>query len=308
MYRFEVVEKSLRLDALTEALFKLEQFAISQGNTTLARWAETELRGYKKKPEPFPDYRMVVVQLVDKSGKKVLSERLTQKISPYSLTFGVQLLESRVQSGLTITLPNQLRRLAINMGLDTRAHGLSLSAGRVEEVLTAIRYEARRKLREAVPNPSSQRPYQPPNFTSIVADTKLADILKYRWQEANQNYRAKSYLSTVVILGSILEGVLLAKVQQNLRDANTAKSAPKDRSTGQVKHLREWTLETLIAVAHDCGWLGKEVKDFSSALRDYRNLIHPNKQHRDNIPNPDEATCRVSWEVVRAAIEDVAKD
>ena len=37
--------------------------------------------------------------------------------------------------------------------------------------------------------------------------------LRLRWEEANQIFQAGAYLSTIIMLGSLLEGVLLAKVE-----------------------------------------------------------------------------------------------
>jgi hypothetical protein len=41
------------------------------------------------------------------------------------------------------------------------------------------------------------------------------------------------------MIGSILEGVLLAKVEQNLKQANQSSQSPKDKKTGKVPPLRQ---------------------------------------------------------------------
>ena len=139
----------------------------------------------------------------------------------------------------------------------------------------------------------------------MISDADLANILQLRWQEAHVNYRSGAYLSTIIMLGSILEGLLLAKIKKNPRQANTASSSPKD-STGKAKRLGQWSLDELIHVAHECGWLDGDVKDFSGMLRGYRNLVHPNQQLSEGI-YPTESTCRISWEVVNAAIVHVSR-
>jgi hypothetical protein len=104
----------------------------------------------------------------------------------------------------------------------------------------------------------------------------------------------------VILLGSIIEGVLLSKVEMNPAQANKASSCPNDGS-GKPLPFTEWKLQNLIEVAHECGWLKKEYKDFSHVVRDYRNFVHPNKERKEGIVF-DANICRVVWEVVSAAL------
>lgn len=142
------------------------------------------------------------------------------------------------------------------------------------------------------------------DFTSIVSDRELAELLALRWNESYLTYHAGAYLSTLILLGSILEGVLLDKVEQNPSVANQAQSAPSVK--GKVLQFQDWTLENFIAVSHECGWIDRDVRDFSASLRDYRNLVHPSKQRKAGVI-PDSGTCNVAREVVRAALEDLIR-
>jgi len=142
-----------------------------------------------------------------------------------------------------------------------------------------------------------------PDFECLVKDLSLADILCLRWTEALKCFRAEAYLSAVIMMGSILEGVLLHKVEHNMKDANQMKAAPKDKS-GKVKPPHEWNLSNLIDVAHEVGWLQGDVRRFSHALRESRNIVHPYVQ-RLLKDFPDSDTCRICWQVVRAAVADL---
>lgn len=142
-----------------------------------------------------------------------------------------------------------------------------------------------------------------PDFDRLINDPSLALILRARWKEVVNCIDGKTYLAAIILMGSILEGVLLAFVQEYPREANQASSVPKDNN-GKVKQFGEWSLSNLINVAHDCGWLQLDVKKFSHTLREYRNLVHPWEQ-RARSEFPDEDTCRICWEVVRAAINDL---
>ncbi|WP_417763737.1 hypothetical protein [Shewanella sp.] len=73
-----------------------------------------------------------------------------------------------------------------------------------------------------------------------------------------------------------------------------------------MKNFANWKLAEMIDVAHHVGWLGLGVKKFSHSLREFRNLIHPYEQMATRM-NPDADTCGISWLVVQAAVNDLAK-
>jgi len=62
----------------------------------------------------------------------------------------------------------------------------------------------------------------------------------------------------------------------------------------------------LIDVAHAEKWVDLDVKKFSHALREFRNLIHPFQQMVEQV-FPDEDTCNICWRVVQAATNDLAR-
>lgn len=160
-----------------------------------------------------------------------------------------------------------------------------------------------RKAAASVPKPKDTPLETPPDFARLVTDASLADILVFRWAEAQRCFRADAHLSAVVMMGSILEGVLLHKAEHHIKAANQAKTAPKDKA-GAVKPIQDWSLSSLIDVAHEAGWLQGDVKRFSHALRESRNIVHPCVQ-RLSKDRPDGDTCRICWQVVRAAVADL---
>jgi hypothetical protein len=159
------------------------------------------------------------------------------------------------------------------------------------------------KAAASVPKTKDTSLETPPDFTRLVTDPSLADILAFRWAEAQRCFRAEAYLSAVIMMGSIVEGVLLHKAEHNMKAANQAKAAPKEK-TGEVKPVQDWSLSSLIDVAHEVGWLQGDVKRFSHALRESRNIVHPYAQ-RSSKDRPDGDTCRICWQVVRAAVADL---
>lgn len=178
-----------------------------------------------------------------------------------------------------------------------QVEGLELELAGVEPQIRERRAAA------SVSKPKDTPIEAPPDFGRLVQDSSLADILTSRWAEAQRCFRADAYLSAVIMMGSILEGVLLHKVEQNVGTANQAKAAPRDR-TGAVRKISDWSLSDLIDVAHEVGWLQGDVTRFSHALRKSRNIVHPYVQ-RDEQERPDGDTCRICWQVVRAAVDDL---
>lgn len=111
----------------------------------------------------------------------------------------------------------------------------------------------------------------------------------------------KAYLAAVILLGSILEGALLAKLRANIHAAMTSKEAPKDRS-GVVKNLDDWMLVDYITVASDLSYVPKSVEKHSHELRDTRNFVHPRKQVSEQIV-VDVYLYRISREVAEVVID-----
>lgn len=147
------------------------------------------------------------------------------------------------------------------------------------------------------------RPLPPPDFDKLNLEYGISEILKKRWDEIQKCIDSKATLSAVIMMGSLLEGFLLGVMQRKPQLANTAVNSPK--RDGKVKHFAEWSLNDMIEVAHEIGWIQLDVKKFSHALRDFRNIIHPYQQLALNT-YPDIDTCNISWLVVQAACNDIA--
>ncbi len=150
------------------------------------------------------------------------------------------------------------------------------------------------------------KPLPPPDFLSLNLEPGIGELLHSRWIEAQRCVDAAAYLAAIIVMGSLLEGLLLGVFQRKAAVANTCASAPRDSKTGKVKHFAEWSLAEMIDVAHSVEWLGLDVKRFSHALRMFRNLVHPYEQMAART-TPDEDTCKISWLVVQAAVNDLAK-
>lgn len=128
------------------------------------------------------------------------------------------------------------------------------------------------------------------SLANIVSDREFGQQLRSRLDEAHTCWSAGASTAAIIMLGSLLEGVLY--------DVALARHEGGKQPTDN--------LAKLIDLASEEGWIAKDVMDFAHTLRDYRNLVHPKKQ-RDNAFDPDEDTVRVSWNVVVAALNDLAE-
>jgi hypothetical protein len=131
----------------------------------------------------------------------------------------------------------------------------------------------------------------------------LEPIIQARWLEAQKCQVAGAYVAAVVMMGSILEALLLARCSHSPAIAYQAKSAPKDKA-GKSIAVHDWSLSALIDVCLDAGWIKSDRAGFSHALRQSRNIVHPYEHARAGA-NFDEATCQVCWQVLNSSVDDL---
>lgn len=143
-----------------------------------------------------------------------------------------------------------------------------------------------------------------PDVSSLTqTHPKLSEVLSRRWLDAQKCRHAKCYLAAVVMMGSILEGLILARTSMDPPSAYKSAKAPKGKSGRQIPY-HDWNLSTLIDIAVDLGWLKMDRGKFGHALRESRNIVHPWAEIAMNS-NFDESTCATSWEVLKASVADL---
>ncbi len=137
------------------------------------------------------------------------------------------------------------------------------------------------------------------DLSLLNLDVALHDVIAQRIDEIKKSLNSKAALATIFLCGSVLEGLLFEVGSKNIQKFNSSASAPK--RSGKVLLLHEWTLDNLINVAHEMGFIDLDIKKFSHALRDFRNYIHP-RQQLIQLFNPDPHTAEISWKVLETAI------
>jgi hypothetical protein len=144
-----------------------------------------------------------------------------------------------------------------------------------------------------------------PNLDFLKFDGSLHKILEGRLEEIKKCVEMQTHLASTILMGSFLEGLLLGVFQRYPEDVARCQSSPKDSKTGKVKPFSGWTLSEMIDVAHKLGWIRTSMSKFSHALRDFRNLIHPNVQITSNT-YPDLDSVKISWIIIQASIRDLS--
>lgn len=140
-------------------------------------------------------------------------------------------------------------------------------------------------------------------MSDLGFDTVITSYLQDRIDEIQASPKHKTPLATIFLLGSTLEGILLATALKDPARFMKANAAPKDK-TGKVIKTYDWKLYSLIDVAYEVKLLSYDVKKFSHVLRDFRNYIHPYEQMSQDF-HPDQRTVDICWQVFKAAFEQL---
>ena len=129
-------------------------------------------------------------------------------------------------------------------------------------------------------------------MADVVSDPALAAIAQQRLDEARLCHTTGAHMATIIMLGSLLEGILDGAAAERLGEKP---SPPLDRMG----------LQELLDLAHRKGWIEIDVHKGSEVVRAYRNLVHPRAQLRmRHTPNAD--TVDMCWPVVNATLNDLA--
>lgn len=143
-------------------------------------------------------------------------------------------------------------------------------------------------------------------FDELGLPQMQADNLRYRWEEAERCMEARAWMSANIMLGSILEVVLPERLARVKHKAMAAASAPKDRKTKAPFPFERWKLADHIKVAAELGLIDPALTMHANALRETRNLVHPEVQMSEPS-NPDGDITAVSKHVVIAVLAALAR-
>jgi hypothetical protein len=145
-----------------------------------------------------------------------------------------------------------------------------------------------------------------PDFSPLVGNQEMQDILIRRWHECRKCVIAEAHLAAIVMMGGLLEALFVARANKmSVKDPLIrAASAPKDRGTGKTLNYQDWMLDSYIKVAHELGWITESARDVADVLKEYRNYIHPEKERRRGVVLAlNDST--MFWEVTKALVRQL---
>lgn len=144
------------------------------------------------------------------------------------------------------------------------------------------------------------------SIDSIGLEYSLTEILNIRILEAESNTSIGNSLSSIILIGSIMEGILLGVALKYPNNFNKSNSAPIDNNTKKVKKFNDWTLNDFINSAYELKIINEDVKKFSHVVRDFRNYIHPYQQLCSRF-TPDKHTALICLQVLKALIAQIGE-
>jgi hypothetical protein len=145
--------------------------------------------------------------------------------------------------------------------------------------------------------------FRPELFERLPLEAALCEVLVARMKEASNCINCKAYLASVILCGSVLEGLCLGFGSYNPQIVNRGYSNLYNK---KAKQLHEWKLKEWIEVLGHINVLSPNITKFGHALRDFRNYVHPREEIAYSF-KPDHHTARIGFQVVLASVEDLLK-
>lgn len=148
-----------------------------------------------------------------------------------------------------------------------------------------------------------QRAFKPDVFMRLPVQPEMSRALIDRMAEARRCIDSQSFLSAVILCGSVLEGMCLGFGPRHPERVNRGFM---EQYGTKPKPFHEWKLREWIEVLGRLRDLSPNVEKFGHGLRDFRNYVHPAEQllHRFS---PDLHTARIAFHVVVAAADDLVR-
>jgi hypothetical protein len=133
---------------------------------------------------------------------------------------------------------------------------------------------------------------------SFVQDSNLRKLLERDYVEIQRAYIAQCWKSVIILSGSAIEVILLDCLKSDPQRAASASKAPNKPD------LSRWDLNELIDVCVELDRVKSGVEKLSHSVREYRNLVHPGNEIRNQLDFGQEEA-RIAVEVLNIVHRDL---
>lgn len=125
----------------------------------------------------------------------------------------------------------------------------------------------------------------------FVAEDDLRRIIERDYAEAQRAFIGECWKSVIVLSGGLIEAILSDLLIANQGLLSKASNKPKQED------IKRWDLVDLINVAVELDLVSAGVEKLSHPIREFRNLIHPGNEIRNNLQFGQEEA-RIALEVI----------
>lgn len=155
------------------------------------------------------------------------------------------------------------------------------------------------RLKVAIDEPQSTPVTQTKDF-NFISNPDLQKILERDFLEIQKAYIAECWKSVIILSGGSVEAILTDLLLSNSSQALSAKSAPTSK-----KDITKWDLSDLINVSVELKLISAGVEKLSHSLREYRNLVHPGREIKENLTF-DAEEAKIAVEVLNILHRDLS--
>jgi tetratricopeptide (TPR) repeat protein len=131
-----------------------------------------------------------------------------------------------------------------------------------------------------------------------VFSSELRNYLKRDLQEAAFSLLTRSYKTTQVMCGSVIEAVLLDKLSKQ----GKMKYLCEDK---KLRNINKMNLDQLLFVSLQEKLINEQLYHLAHGLRGYRNLIHPGVEQRGQAVSISESNAKLAWDITRKLLKEI---
>lgn len=154
------------------------------------------------------------------------------------------------------------------------------------------------KLKAAI-DTSESTPITETRDFSFAREVELSKILERDYSEIQRAFISKCWKSVIILSGGAIEAILTDLILQNSASARSASKAPGETD------ITKWGLADLINVSVELDLVSSGIEKLSHSVRDYRNLIHPGNEIRQQLTF-DAEEAKIALEVLHILHRDLS--